>query len=286
MADHDTIESAKRKAASQAVADHFSSSMTFIGIGSGSTIVYGVEAIKAHIAANPPAQGHMNWFVPTGWNSKKVIESAGLIPIAFDSLPSDAMLDVNFDGADEVDDELNCIKGGGACLFQEKLVACRSRKFVCIADYRKAQRRLLTQWPSIPIEVAPIAYQSVLGELKLLGSHAPALREHSLSKTGPIQTDQSFYIIDAPFKQLLTRADVEKGADGSGKDGVWEVDQLAAKIKDINGVLEVGLFHGLNGEEVAAQGLVGRGGQKPIAVYFGLADGGVTVRHYKDAQKA
>jgi ribose 5-phosphate isomerase A len=280
----DTIEAAKRKAAFQAVEEHFDSNMTFVGIGSGSTIVYGVEAIKAHLAKNPPPQGHMNWFVPTGWNSRKVIESAGLIPISFDSLPADGMMDVCFDGADEVDDELNCIKGGGACLFQEKLVARRSRKFVCIADYRKAQRRLLTKWPSIPIEIAPIAYGSVLAELKLLGSMAPALREHSLSKTGPIQTDQSFYIIDAPFKQLLTRSDVAKGADGSGKDGVWDVDSLAAKIKDINGVLEVGLFHGMNGEEVAALGVKGRGGQKPIAVYFGQADGGVSVKHYKDTR--
>ena len=272
------IEAAKRKAAFQAVEEHFHSSMPFVGIGSGSTIVYGVEAIKAHLTINPPPAGHMNWFVPTGWNSKKVIEQAGLIPLAFDSLPADAMMDVCFDGADEVDEEFNCIKGGGACLFQEKLVACRSKKFVCIADFRKAQQRLLTKWPSIPIEVAPIAEASVIRELQLLGSPAPVLREHSLSKTGPIQTDQSFYIVDAPFKTLLSRTDVENGADGSGKDGVWDVDTLARRIKDINGVLEVGLFHGLNGVEAHAVGL--RGGQKPIAVYFGLEDGGVSVMHY------
>lgn len=283
--DLETIEAAKRKAAFQAVADHFRSDMSFVGIGSGSTIVYGVEAIKAHLTAHPPPTGHMNWFVPTGWNSKKVIEAAGLTPITFDSIPPGAMMDVCFDGADEVDDELNCIKGGGACLFQEKLVACRSRKFVCIADYRKAQRRLLTQWPSIPIEVAPIAYGSVIAALKLLGSPAPVLREHSLSKTGPIQTDQSFYIVDAPFKQLVTQEDVRAGKEGSGGDGVWDVDTLAKEIKKINGVLEVGLFHGMNGEEVAASGVQGRGGQKPVAVYFGLADGGVTVMHYKDLKK-
>jgi ribose 5-phosphate isomerase A len=281
--DVDKIESAKHKAAYQAVADHFRSDMDFVGIGSGSTIVYGVEAIKAHLAAHPPPQGHMNWFVPTGWNSRKVIEQAGLIPLAFDSLPTNAMMDVCFDGADEVDEELNCIKGGGACLFQEKLVACRSKKFICIADYRKAQRRLLTKWPSIPIEVAPIAQASVVRELKLLGSPAPALREHTLSKTGPIQTDQSFYIVDAPFKQLLTLSDVKAGADGSGKDGVWDVESLAFRIKDINGVLEVGLFHGMNGDETQALGL--RGGQKPVAVYFGLADGSVSVRRYQDVGK-
>ena len=272
----DRIEDAKRRAAFQAVEDHFTSDMRFVGIGSGSTIVYGVQAIKEHLEKNPPAGPYMNWFVPTGWNSRKVIEQAGLMPIAFESLPGNAMLDVCFDGADEVDDELNLIKGGGACLFQEKLVACRSKKFVCIADYRKNQKRLLTKWPSIPIEVAPIAHASVLRELKLLGSPNPQLREHSMAKTGPIQTDQSFYIIDAPFKQLLSGQDVKDGKDGSGKDGVWDVDTLAHRIKAISGVLEVGLFMGADGDEVQAAG--GQGGQKPVAVYFGMEDGEVSMK--------
>jgi ribose 5-phosphate isomerase A len=46
-------------------------------------------------------------------------------------------LDVAFDGADEIDDELNCIKGGGACLFQEKLVATSAKKFICVAGWCK-----------------------------------------------------------------------------------------------------------------------------------------------------
>lgn len=272
----DAIESAKRKAAFRAVQDHFKSSYNFVGIGSGSTIVYGVEAIKHHLSTNPPPQNHMNWFVPTGWNSRKVIEEAGLVPINFDSLPGDAMLDVCFDGADEVDAELNCIKGGGACLFQEKLVATRSKRFICIADYRKQQRRLLTQWPSIPIEVAPIGHVSVLRELELLGSRGPKIREHTLAKAGPIQTDQSFYIIDAPFAKLLTPEDVAEGADGSGKGGVWEVSALAERIKRITGVLEVGLFYGMNGDQTQAAGM--KGGQKPVAAYFGMEDGGVSVQ--------
>lgn len=131
-AEHDPIEAAKREAAYRAVAEHFDSSFRFVGIGSGSTIIYGVEAIKEHLVKNPPPNGPI-FFVPTGFQSRKVIETAGLMPIAFDSLPEDVLLDVAFDGADEVDDELNCIKGGGACLFQEKLVATRAKKFICIA---------------------------------------------------------------------------------------------------------------------------------------------------------
>jgi ribose 5-phosphate isomerase A len=72
-------------------------------------------------------------FIPTGYQSRQVIIRAGLTPTLFDNLPDDVILDVAFDGADEVDDDLNCIKGGGACLFQEKLVAERARKFVCVA---------------------------------------------------------------------------------------------------------------------------------------------------------
>nr|OQO17521.1 hypothetical protein B0A51_14160 [Rachicladosporium sp. CCFEE 5018] len=274
----DKIETAKRTAAFNAVAAHFKSEYKFIGIGSGSSIVYGVEAISHHLQNHPPPEHHTNWFVPTGWASRKTITAAGLTPIAFDSLPLDAVLEVCFDGADEVDEDLNCIKGGGACLFQEKLVALRSKKFVCIADYRKNQARLLTKWPSIPIEVAPIAYGSVIRELQALGSGDPQLREHSLVKTGPIQTDQSFYIIDAPFPHpLLTSADVASGekGNGEGENGAWSVDALAQRIRAINGVLEVGLFHGLNGYETQKAGRTGA--EKPVAVYFGMEDGSVKV---------
>lgn len=122
-----TVESAKRAAAEQAVKDHFDPSATHVGIGSGTTIVYVVEAIKK-VSTNPAIR-----FIPTGYQSRQVIVKAGLTPVAFDSLPEDVVFDVAFDGADEVDEELNCIKGGGACLFQEKLVAERAKKFVCVA---------------------------------------------------------------------------------------------------------------------------------------------------------
>jgi len=121
------VEAAKKLAGIRAVEDHFDPSATYVGIGSGTTIVYVVEAIKER-STNPNIR-----FVPTGYQSRQVIVKAGLTPIAYDSLPEGAILDVAFDGADEVDEELNLIKGGGACLFQEKLVAERAKKFVCVA---------------------------------------------------------------------------------------------------------------------------------------------------------
>lgn len=123
------IEEAKRKAAQRAVEDHFDASFTHVGIGSGTTILYVVDAIKAKLGGGTSTIR----FVPTGYQSRQVIVKAGLTPIAYDELPDGVLLDVAFDGADEVDLDLNCIKGGGACLFQEKLVAERSKKFVCVA---------------------------------------------------------------------------------------------------------------------------------------------------------
>ncbi len=124
---HD-IEESKRAAAIQAVKENFPPDARFVGIGSGTTIVYLVEAIK-----DLKQDVSRVCFVPTGHQSRQLIVDAGLIPIQFDSIPENVVLDICFDGADEVDEDLNCIKGGGACLFQEKLVAMRSKKFICVA---------------------------------------------------------------------------------------------------------------------------------------------------------
>lgn len=145
-----------------------------------------------------------------------------------------------------------------------------------MADSRKLQSRLLTNWSYIPIEVAPIAALRVLRKLRELGSENPTVRLNTVAKEGPLKTDQGFFIVDAPFPPLLTTTDIQAGKDGSGKDGVWEVATLAQKIKAIPGVLEVGIFYGLTGPQAQAAGAVG--GQKPVAAYFGMPDGSVTVR--------
>ena len=122
------IEASKRAAAKEAVFNHFPKDPRFVGIGSGTTVKYVVEAIT-ELGQDVSRVG----FIPTGYQSKQLVINAGLVPIEFDALPDDAMIDVAFDGADEVDEDLNCIKGGGACLYQEKLVAMRSKQFICVA---------------------------------------------------------------------------------------------------------------------------------------------------------
>ncbi|KAH8809215.1 ribose 5-phosphate isomerase A-domain-containing protein [Xylogone sp. PMI_703] len=282
------IESAKRSAAYKAVADHFDASYQFIGIGSGSTVVYVVEAIAA-ISRDITSK---MIFVPTGDQSKELILEAGLNLGSIDNLPlvdtsadvglkgKRQLLDVAFDGADEIDNDLNCIKGGGACLFQEKLVATAARKFICVADSRKLQSRLLTSWKAIPIEVAPLSAPAVKRTLITLGSIDPKIRQGGSAKAGPIVTDNGMWIIDAPFPRLLLPSDLKDGVKGEGENGNWEVKNLGKRLKMIVGVLEVGLFYGENGIQVATSGGE-EGGQKPVAAYFGLENGDVEVRNAK-----
>lgn len=122
------IETAKKAAGAAAVKNHYPKDAKYVGIGSGSTIVYVVEAIK-----EAGFDTSLTKFVPTGFQSRQLVKQAGLEVADFDVLPEGAALDVAFDGADEVDDELNLIKGGGACLFQEKIVALQANEFIVVA---------------------------------------------------------------------------------------------------------------------------------------------------------
>lgn len=116
-----------------------------------------------------------------------------------------------------------------------------------------------------------------------LGSPDPKIRQGGSAKAGPVVTDNSNWIIDAPFPQLLIPSDLKEGDKGDGENGTWEVHALGRRLKRIVGVLEVGLFHGRNGIQVANSGEEG-GGQKPVAAYFGMENGEVEVRLAKEIE--
>lgn len=131
------VESSKRAAAHQAVKDHLEPTFRNIGIGSGSTVIYVVEAIAS---LGEEVTSKMR-FYPTGEQSRQLIRAAGLNVSYIPDL-DDEDLDVVFDGADEVDEDLNLIKGGGGCLFQEKIVATAAKKFVCVGGKMKSRLQL------------------------------------------------------------------------------------------------------------------------------------------------
>jgi len=235
----DAIEQSKKLAAYNAVDHHVKPEHKVIGIGSGSTVPYVVERIiQQGFEAN---KGRV--FIPSGFQSKQLIVEAGLRLGDVDEHPT---IDVTLDGADEVDYQLNCVKGGGACHLREKVLAEAANTFILVADHRKNVQYLGTNFTQgVPIEVVPFAYFKVLQNLKhILGSPKATLRM-AVKKAGPVVTDNGNFIIDAPF-------DREKMIDPY---------IIMSQMKMLSGVVEVGLFCHM-----------------AKAAYFGNEDGSVTIR--------
>lgn len=142
-------------------------------------------------------------------------------------------IDLTIDGADEVDQNLTCIKGGGGCHLQEKLLAFYAEKFIVIADFRKKSIQLGQNWSQgIPIEVLPSAYVLVQNRIQKLYGGKVVLREFSGSgrgKAGPVITDNGNFIIDWIFEEKDHKIDYD-----------WKL--INQEIKLIPGVIETGLF--------------------------------------------
>ncbi len=215
MAQSEQIEIAKKKAAYAAV-DEFIKNGMIVGIGSGSTVVYAVERLIQRVKEE--------WLklicVPTSFQSTQLIVGGKLILGDLSRYP---VIDVDIDGADEVDAHLQLIKGGGGCQTQEKIVASNSKILVIVADYRKDSKTLGEQWKKgVPIEVIPCAYVPLMTKFSQMGGK-PVLRM-GMNKAGPVVTDNGNFILDVDFGLISNPEDLEK------------------RIKMIPGVVETGLF--------------------------------------------
>ena len=212
------VELGKKNAAYRAVEENVKNGM-IIGIGSGSTVVYAVGKLKMLISEKKLSVK----CIPTSFQSYQLIVEKGLNLGSLDQYPN---IDLDLDGADEIDEELNLIKGGGGCLVQEKIVASNSKRLIIIADFRKKSKKLGENWKKgVPIEVIPLAYVPIIEKLKELGAN-PKLRM-AQAKAGPLITDNGNFIIDADF-----------GVIKSPK----EINDTILKIP---GVVDTGLFVGM-----------------------------------------
>jgi len=216
--DEDLVELGKKNAAFKAIEDNVKQNM-ILGIGSGSTVVYAVKAI-AEINKN----NELNLkCIPTSFQSHQLIVENGLTLVTLDQYPE---IDLDIDGADEIDKSLNLIKGGGGCLVQEKIIASSSKKLVVIADYTKKSEVLGENWRNgVPIEVIPLAYVPIMKRLEKLGGK-PVLRM-AQAKAGPVVSDNGNFIIDVDFGKI------EKPSD------------LNMKLLQIPAVVVSGLFLGI-----------------------------------------
>jgi ribose 5-phosphate isomerase A len=207
------IEEAKRNAAIAAV-KHVKDNFV-IGLGSGSTATYAIEEIgnkikreEIHVLA-----------VPTSYQALTLAVKHGIPMTTLEEHPT---LDLTIDGADQIDDELNLIKGMGGALAREKIVASASKKLVIIVDERKKVKFLGENNHPVPIEVLPFAAPIVMRKIKEIGGK-PILRK-SNKKVGPVITDNGNVIIDAIFGIIHEHVELER------------------KLRDIPGVVETGLF--------------------------------------------
>ena len=162
-----------------------------LGIGSGSTVVYAVNKISELNKEND-----LNLkCIPSSFQSYQLIIENGLNLVSLDQYPE---IDLDIDGADEIDSDLNLIKGGGGCLVQEKIIASNSTKLVIIADFRKVSDNLGENWKKgVPIEVIPMAYKPIMKKLENLEGK-PVLRM-AQSKAGPLVSDNGNFIVDVDF---------------------------------------------------------------------------------------
>ncbi|MGD0072075.1 MAG: ribose-5-phosphate isomerase RpiA [Candidatus Bathyarchaeia archaeon] len=210
------IQEAKRKAALEAV-KHVKDGF-IVGLGSGSTAAFAIEALgekmkreKLHVMG-----------VPTSYQAFLLAVDCGIPITTLDEHPE---INVTIDGADQITPELNLIKGMGAALAREKIVAAASKLNIIIADEQKKVKVLGENNQSVPIEVLPFAISLVKRKIIAAGGK-PVLREGK-GKLGPVITDNGNAILDANFGEIA-------------KPG-----ELDAKLKMIPGVVETGFFVGL-----------------------------------------
>jgi len=201
----------QQKQLAAAAAVQYVANKMIIGLGTGSTTALALHALRDRIKAGLRILG-----VPSSTATAQLAKRLG-IPLVRD-VGMFQKIDLTIDGADEVDGDLNLIKGGGGALTREKIIATRSDRVIIMVNEKKLVPKLGRF--RLPVEVVPFGWQSTAAILRSLGCKT-ALRG---SPTKPFQTDNGNYIIDCAFGEIT------------------EPEKLLPLLKNIVGVVEVGLF--------------------------------------------
>ncbi len=204
-----------------------------LGLGSGSTAIRFVDLLAERLKTGTL---HGIVAVPT---SEATARHAGALGIPLSTLDEHDRLDLDVDGADEVDPDLNLIKGLGRALLREKILAVHADRFLVIVDESKMVMRLGTHVP-LPVEILPFGAQAHLRWLNGLGCQAELEREPDGS---PAVTDNGNYIAHCRFP-----------------DGIADPYGCARTLADRPGIVEHGLFLGMTRDAVVA-------GRKGVQVY-------------------
>ena len=216
----DTMMDDLKKQASIAALEAIKDGM-IVGLGTGSTATHFIRELGVRVQAGLRVHG-----IPTSEESRKLAAEVG-IPLT--TLREHPIIDVTVDGADEVSDGLDLIKGLGGALVREKVVAHASKKVIIVVDETKLTGRLGVKAP-IPIEVVPFALEVARGQLILWGGEAK-LRE----KEGkPFVSDNGNYILDWWHGPI---------------DQPWALEK---QIKGVTGIVDSGIFANVASQVIAA----------------------------------
>ena len=212
-------DEAKRAAAAQAIERFLKDGMT-IGLGSGTTSRWFVRILGERVAEGLRVTG-----VPSSKSTGQLAEEVG---VSLADLNDVGQLDLTIDGADEIDGKGQMIKGGGANLLWEKIVASASNKMVCIVDESKLVDSL-GRFP-LPVEVIPFAWRSTERHMRKVFRDS-GLGDPDIEMRGglekPLVTDSGHYLLDCHLEQIA------------------DPEILGEKLKQIPGVVEHGLFIGI-----------------------------------------
>lgn len=205
-----TDPSAGKQAAARAALE-FVGDDAVIGVGTGSTVNLFIDALAAH-------RGRIRGAVSSSEASTARLKAVGIEVL---DLNRTGDLEVYVDGADETDRHRRLIKGGGAALTREKIVAAASRRFVCVVDESKVVD-VLGRFP-LPVEVIPMARSYVARQLVKLGGQ-PVWREN-------VVTDNGNQILDVHGLRILDPPALETAIDGIA--GVVTVGLFAHRPADV-----------------------------------------------------
>jgi ribose 5-phosphate isomerase A len=222
MIPHANISQFKKQAAEFAV--QLVEPGMVVGLGHGSTAIFAIRRI-AQLLNDGRLQGILGVAC-----SVQVEADARDLGIPLTTLDDHTSIDLTIDGADEVDPDLNVIKGGGGALLREKIVAQASRREVIVVDGSKLSPALGIRW-AVPVEVTPFGWRSQAAYLESLGAK---VKVRNGSGDAPFKTDQGNLILDCYF------------------DSITDPISLAAQMDGRAGIVEHGLFLGLVTDVIVA----------------------------------
>lgn len=217
-----SLDELKKQAAEKAV-ESVRDDM-IVGLGTGSTTLFAIRKIGELVSKKMLANIVC---IPT---SQKTESEARALNIPLTTLQEHPRIDITIDGADEVDPDLNLIKGGGGALLREKIIAQASKQVLIVIDESKLSPRLGTKWP-VPVEVIEFGHKPVSNYLESLGAKVK-LR---LDKNGKLfRTDEGNIILDCNFGPIP------------------DLEHLNTDLNKQAAIVENGLFLGLASEVIIA----------------------------------